>query len=214
VTAVFRSLSTALRLFVLLALLTGIVYPFVTLGLARLLFPHESRGSLLHWHGRVVGSALIGQEIRGRRYFWTRPSATTPVPYDADASNASNTAPTNPVLVAHIRRRVARLEAADPDAHGPIPIDLVTTSGSGLDPDISLAAAAYQIPRVARAGGLSPRLLEKLVRAYTRRPPVSFLGPPVVAVLPLDLALHRLYAQEKNEKDRTPSKRQTPGPAR
>ncbi len=193
----FRTLSTTLRLFVLLALLTGLVYPLVTLGLAQLLFPRQSRGSLLVRHGRVVGSALIGQEIRGRKYFWPRPSATTPVPYDADASNASNTAPTNPRLVADIRRRLARLETADPNAHGPVPIDLVTTSGSGLDPDISLAAAAYQIPRIARAGGLSPATLKKLVHTYTRRPPVSFLGPPVVAVLPLDLALHHLYGRRK-----------------
>jgi K+-transporting ATPase ATPase C chain len=194
---VFRTISTTLRLFVLLAILTGLVYPFVTLGVVQALFPRQSQGSLLVRRGRVVGSSLIGQEIRGRKYFWTRPSATSPVPYDADASNASNTAPTNPRLVADIRRRVARLEKADPNAHGPIPIDLVTSSGSGLDPDISLAAAAYQIPRIARAGGLSRAALEKLVRAYTVRPPIGFLGPPAVAVLPLDLALHHLYAERR-----------------
>ena len=193
----FRSLSTTLRLFLLLAVVSGLVYPLSVLGLAHLLFPAESRGSLLVRRGRVVGSALIGQEITRARYFWPRPSATTPVPYDADASNASNTAPTNPRLVTDIRRRLARLEHADPDAHGPVPIDLVTTSGSGLDPDISLAAAAYQIPRVARAGGLPVRTLERLVSAHTERPPLPFLGPPVVAVLPLDLALHRLYEKEQ-----------------
>jgi K+-transporting ATPase ATPase C chain len=202
---VFRTLSTTLRLFVLLAVLTGLVYPLLTLGVVRALFPHRSRGSLLVRHGRVVGSLLIGQEIRSPKYFWTRPSATVPVPYDADASNASNTAPTNPRLIADIRRRVARLEKADPNAHGPIPIDLVTSSGSGLDPDIGLAAAAYQIPRVARAGGLSPAILKALVHAYTIRPPIGFLGPPVVAVLPLDLALHHLYARARSSMAEEPS---------
>lgn len=189
----FRTLRTTLRLFAVLLVLTGIVYPFLTLGLARLLFPRRSEGSLLVRHGKVVGSALIGQEIRGPAYFRPRPSATSPVPYDADASGASNLAVTNPLLLAHVRRRLARLRRADPGAGRSVPIDLVVSSGSGLDPDISVAAALYQIPRVARAGGLPPARLEALVRRYTVRPPLAFLGPPVVAVLPLDLALRHLY---------------------
>lgn len=191
-----RQLRITIVLLLFFLLLTGIVYPFLTLGIARLVFPRRSAGSLLLRHGRVVGSALLGQELREPAYFWSRPSATVPVPYDAQASGASNLALTNPLFLAHVRRRLSRLRARDPAAPAAVPIDLVTSSGSGLDPDISLAAALWQIPRISAAGGLSPKRLEALVKRYTERPLLPFLGPPVVTVLPLDLALHHLYEEK------------------
>lgn len=191
-----RSLRAALIVFALLVLATGIVYPLVVTGLAQLLFPHQANGSLIREDGKVVGSRLIGQYFNEPQYFWGRPSATDPVPYDAENSGASNLGPTNPKLIQHVRERVARLRAADPaEGNRPVPVDLVTSSMSGLDPDISIAAARYQLARVAQAGHLPEQQVAALMEKYTRPALFGLIGEPRVNVLELNLALHRLYEE-------------------
>jgi len=177
---------------VVLAILAGFVYPAVMTAIGCGLFPRQSQGSLIVREGQVVGSELIGQPFRDPGYFWPRPSATEPVPYNASASAASNLAPTNPELVQAVRERVARLRAADPDNHLPIPVDLVTTSGSGLEPYLSPAAARYQVPRVARARGLPVAQVEQLVAENTWGRQWGFLGEPRTNIVTLNLALDRL----------------------
>ena len=174
---------------VIWTLLTGLVYPLVVTGLAQLLFPHQANGSLVVRDGKVIGSELIGQYFDQPKYFWSRPSATSPVPYNAAASSGSNLGPTNPALVEAVRGRVAALRAADPGNDNPIPVDLVTASGSGLDPHISLAAAAFQVRRVARARGLKEGAVERLVMQYTQGRQFALLGESRVNVLRLNLAL-------------------------
>ena len=192
-----RSLRAALIVFALLVVATGIVYPLLVTGLAQVLFPHQANGSLIRENGKVVGSRLIGQYFDQPQYFWGRPSATDPVPYDAENSGASNLGPTNPELVRHVQERVARLRAADPaDGDRPVPVDLVTSSMSGLDPDISIAAARYQLARVAQAGHLPQAQVAALIQRYTRPAVLGFIGEPRVNVLELNLALHRLYQQQ------------------
>ncbi|WP_246767139.1 potassium-transporting ATPase subunit KdpC, partial [Bordetella pertussis] len=149
-----RPLRAALVIFLALSVLVGLLYPLATTGVARLLWPFQAGGSLLEQDGRVVGSALIGQSFTDPRYFWGRPSATAPMPYNAAASGGSNLGPANPALAQAVRARIAALRAADPGNPAPIPVDLATASGSGLDPHISPAAAGYQAARVARARGL------------------------------------------------------------
>jgi len=191
-----RSLRAALVVFALLVVATGIVYPLVVTGLAQLLFPHQANGSLIREHGKVVGSRLIGQYFDKPQYFWGRPSATDPVPYDAENSGASNLGPTNPKLVEHVQERVARLRAADPaEGDRPVPVDLVTSSMSGLDPDISIAAARYQLARVAQAGHLPESQVADLIRRYTKPAVLGFIGEPRVNVLELNLALHHIYTE-------------------
>jgi potassium-transporting ATPase KdpC subunit len=185
-------LRPALVIFFALSILTGIAYPLVVTGLAQLLFHDRASGSLELRDGRVVGSRLIGQPFAAPGHFWARPSATGPVPYNAAASSGSNLGPTNPALLAAVRDRVAALRAADPSAKGPVPVDLVTASGSGLDPDISVAGALFQVPRVARARGLSETRVRELVAANTRGRTLGFLGEPRVNVLALNLALDGL----------------------
>lgn len=184
-------LRPALVIFVALSALTGLAYPYAVTGLARWAFPHQAAGSLVEREDRVVGSELIGQAFTSPRYFWGRPSATGQGPYNALASGGSNLGPRNPALAEAVRARVAALHAADPGNRAPIPADLVSASGSGLDPHISPAAAAYQVPRVARLRGLPASQLEQLVRAHTSRPVLGVLGEPVVNVLALNLALDR-----------------------
>jgi len=192
-----RSLRAALIVFALLVVATGIVYPLLVTGLAQVLFPHQANGSLIRENGKVVGSRLIGQYFDQPQYFWGRPSATDPVPYDAENSGASNLGPTNPELVRHVQERVARLRAADPaDGDRPVPVDLVTSSMSGLDPDISIAAARYQLARVAQAGHLPEAQVAALIQRYTRPAVLGFIGEPRVNVLELNLALERLYQQQ------------------
>ena len=185
-------LRPALVLVLLLTLLTGIVYPLVVTVIARSLFPREASGSLVVQGGRVVGSALIGQSFADPRHFWSRPSATTPQPYNATASNASNLGPLNPALIDAVRARLAALRAADPGNAAPPPIDLVTASGSGLDPHISVAAANFQAARVARARGLPLRRIQALIAAHTEGRLLGLLGEPRVNVLELNLALDAL----------------------
>jgi K+-transporting ATPase ATPase C chain len=187
-----NDLRAAVVLLGALALLTGIVYPLAVTGIAQVVFPSAANGSLLVVDGRVRGSSLIGQPFSAPGYFWNRPSATSPVPYNAAASAGSNLGPTNPALMAAVQERVTALRAADPGLTGPVPVDLVTASASGLDPDISPAAALVQVPRVARARGLREELLHQLVRTHIESRAFGFVGEPRVNVLALNLALDRL----------------------
>jgi K+-transporting ATPase ATPase C chain len=175
-----------------MTLLTGVLYPLAVTGLAQILFPEQANGSLVKKGGQVVGSALVGQPFDDPRYFWGRPSATSPFPYNAAASAGSNLGPSNPELAKAVRERIAVLRAADPDHREPIPVDLVTASGSGLDPHLSPAAALWQIPRVAKARGLDERAVRVLVLAHVRERDFGILGEPVVEVLELNMALETL----------------------
>jgi K+-transporting ATPase ATPase C chain len=182
-------LRQAIVLFLLLTVITGIVYPFAVTGIAQLAFPHQANGSLVVRDGKVVGSALIGQSFTDPEYFWGRPSATAPQPYNGSASGGSNLGPSNPALADAVRQRIVALRAADPGNNAPVPVDLVTASGSGLDPDISPAAAQYQVNRVARTRGMSPAEVRALVRRCTTGRQFGVLGEPRVNVLELNLAL-------------------------
>lgn len=178
----------------LLTLLTGLVYPLAVTGLAQLLFPNQANGSLIVRDGKVIGSRLIGQYFDRPEYFWSRPSATAPFPYNAAASAGSNLGPTNPALIEAVKARVAALRAADPGNDSPIPVDLVTASGSGLDPHISPAAALYQAKRVARARSLDEAVVRNLIADHTEERQLRLLGERRVNVLQLNLALDALRA--------------------
>ncbi len=173
-------------------LLTGIIYPLVITGIAQGIFPHQANGSLITQNGQVAGSQMIGQQFDDPRYFWGRLSATSPYPYNAAASSGSNLGPTNPYLIKEVTARIVALKAADPSNNAPIPVDLVTSSGSGLDPDISVDAALYQVARVAKARGLSETVVQELVNQYTQGRQLGFLGEPHLNVLALNLALDAL----------------------
>jgi K+-transporting ATPase ATPase C chain len=185
-------LRPALVLFAALFVVTGIAYPLVVTGIAQTIFPERANGSLKVVDGKERGSRLIGQPFSAPGYFWSRPSATSPAPYDASGSTGSNLGPTNPALVTAVHDRVATLRQADPTLTEPIPVDLVTTSGSGLDPDISVAAALVQVNRVAAARGVPAERLRQLVQALSQGRTLGFLGEPRVNVLLLNLALDRL----------------------
>lgn len=185
-------LRPALVLLVALHVLTGLIYPLVVTGIAQVAWPGKANGSVVIVGGQLRGSTLIGQPFTAPGYFWSRPSATSPVPYDASGSTGSNLGPTNPALAGAVRDRIAELRAADPSLTGPIPVDLVTTSGSGLDPEISVAAALVQVPRVARARGLADERVRQLVRTNIESRTFGVLGEPRVNVLALNLALDRL----------------------
>ena len=191
-TSAFSTLRPALVLFLLLTVLTGLLYPLLVTALAQLLFPHQAAGSILTRDGHAVGSRLIGQSFSDPRYFWSRPSATTPQPYNGTASTGSNLGPLNPALLDAVRARVAALHAADPGNRLPVPVDLVTASGSGLDPEISVAAASYQAARVARTRGLAPERVQALIAQHTEGRLLGVLGEPRVNVLELNLALDAL----------------------
>jgi K+-transporting ATPase ATPase C chain len=182
-------LRPALSMLLVLTLLTGVVYPLTVTGLAQLIFPQQAKGSLIVRDGKVIGSELIGQYVDDPKYFWGRPSATSPFPYNAAASSGSNLGPTNPALIEAVKIRVAALRAADPDNEAPVPVDLVTASGSGLDPHITPAAALYQAHRVARMRGLEERQVKDLVGQNTEGRQFGLLGEPRVNVLKLNLAL-------------------------
>jgi len=185
-------LRPALVLLAALHLLTGVVYPLVVTGVAQTVWHDKANGSLRVEGGKVLGSDLIGQPFGSPRYFWSRPSATSPAPYDASGSTGSNLGPTNPALLSAVHDRIAALRAADPSLNGPVPVDLVTTSASGLDPDISVAAALAQVPRVAAARGISPSKVRGLVLSRAKGRTLGFLGEPRVNVLGINLALDRL----------------------
>ena len=179
----------ALVLFVLLSALTGLIYPMAVTGVAKAAFPAQAAGSLIVIDGTTVGSKLIGQNFSAPKHFWGRPSATAPQPYNASASGGSNLGPLNPALADAVKARIEALRTADPGNTAAVPVDLVTTSASGLDPDISPAAALYQAARVARVRGLPPEQVKALVASHTQAPLWGWLGEPRVNVLALNLAL-------------------------
>jgi K+-transporting ATPase ATPase C chain len=182
----------AITLFIIMTVLTGIVYPFAVTGLAQLLFPAQAAGSLVTAGGQPVGSSIIGQSFSDPKYFWSRPSATAPQPYNALASSGSNQGPLNPALTDAIKTRIDALQAADPTNTLPVPVDLVTASASGLDPEISIAAANYQAARVARVRGLEPAEVQALINEHAKGRLLGLLGEPRINVLELNLALDTL----------------------
>jgi K+-transporting ATPase ATPase C chain len=179
----------AVILFALLSVLTGIIYPLLVTGIATIAFPHQARGSLIVRNGKPVGSQLIGQSFSDPKYFWSRPSATSPQPYNGAGSGGSNLGPLNPALTDAVKMRIQALQAADPGNKAPVPVDLVTASGSGLDPHISVAAAQYQMARVAHARSLDVRAVQALVAAHMEGRLWGVFGEPRVNVLELNLAL-------------------------
>jgi K+-transporting ATPase ATPase C chain len=184
-----KELRPALVAFALLTAVTGAVYPAVVTVIGRAAFPSQVEGSVLERGGKDVGSRLLGQPFASPQYFWSRPSATAPQPYNGAASSGSNQGPTNPALAMAVGARIASLRAADPGNARPVPVDLVTASASGLDPHISVAAAEYQIDRVARARNVTPATVAALVREHTEGPTLGVLGEARVNVLELNLAL-------------------------
>lgn len=190
-----KEMIVAIRVFVVLAVLTGLVYPLVITGVAQAMFPQQANGSLIRQDGRVVGSSLIGRHFDDRKYFWGRLSETSPDPYSGASSSGSNLGPTNPDLMMAIQGRVDALRAADPGNDQPIPTDLVTASGSGLDPHISVPAAEYQIPRIARLRGMKETDVRTLVAKNTHGPDFGVFGERVVNVQELNLDLDRAKAR-------------------
>ena len=188
-----KELKPAVLMLAVFTLLTGGLYPAVITGIAQAVMPSRANGSLLTHDGHAIGSRLIGQPFSSPKYFWSRPSATSPYPYNAASSSGSNLGPTNSALTDAVAARVKALRDADPDNKAPVPVDLVTASASGLDPDISPAAAAYPVNRVARARGLEPAKVAALVGGYTRGRQLGVLGEPTVNVLELNVALDGLH---------------------
>ncbi len=182
----------AVVLFLILTLVTGVVYPLVVTGVAQLVFAAQAAGSLIVKDGKPIGSRLIGQSFSDPKYFWGRPSATTPQSYNGLGSTGSNLGPLNPALTDAIKPRIEALRAADPGNTAPVPVDLVTASGSGLDPEISVAAANYQTARIARVRGLQPQAVQALIAAHTQGRLFGVIGEPRVNVLELNLALDSL----------------------
>jgi K+-transporting ATPase ATPase C chain len=187
----FASFLPSLRMLVALTVLTGVVYPLATWGIAQLAFPGAANGSLIEQNGKAMGSALIGQPFDDPKYFWSRPSATSPQPYNGASSSGSNQGPRNPALADAVKDRIKALRDADPGNGTAVPADLVTASGSGLDPEISMAAAEYQLARVAKARGMSVDSVRVLVSQYTKGRTLGLLGESRVNVVLLNLALDR-----------------------
>ena len=195
------SIRPAVVLFAVLTFVTGIAYPLVVTGIGKAGFSNAARGSLIEKDGKVIGSSLIGQTTSDPKHFWGRPSATSPQPNNASASSGSNLGPLNPALVDAVKGRVDALKAADKEAgivnDAPVPVDLVTTSASGLDPHISPEAATYQAARVAKATGIARERVDTLIAAHTEAPQLGFLGMPRVNVLELNVALDAEAVQSK-----------------
>jgi K+-transporting ATPase ATPase C chain len=188
-----RLIRPAVSLLVLMTLLVGIVYPLVIAGAAKTAFPQQAAGSLIYQDGKLIGSTLIGQSFSDPKYFWGRPSATTPQPYNGLASSGSNLGPLNPALIDAVKANAKALHDADPDNQQPVPVELVTASASGLDPEVSPAAAEYQAARVARTRHLELAQVEMLIRSHERERLWGFIGEPRINVLELNLALDRLH---------------------
>lgn len=188
----WKSLRTSLISILLFTVITGLIYPLLVTGIAQLIFPGKANGSLLTKNGKPVGSELIGQVFTSPKYFWSRPSATSPFEYNAGASSGSNYGPLNPVLLEAVGKRMKKLKDADSLNSKPVPVDLVTASGSGLDPHISVAAAFYQLPRVARSRHMSEDQVRSLVDKYTEGRQLGILGETRVNVLKLNLALDEM----------------------
>jgi potassium-transporting ATPase KdpC subunit len=191
----FSEIMPALRMLAVLSVLTGVVYPLVMTGIAQLAFPRAANGSLIVVDGKTLGSELIGQPFDDPKYFWSRPSATSPQPYNGAASGASNQGARNPALADAVKDRIKALRDADPDNAAPVPVDLVTASASGLDPHISVAAAHYQLGRVAKARGVPQGNVQRLIDANTEGRTLGILGEPRVNVLRLNLALDGIQAR-------------------
>ena len=187
-----KEFKPALILLIALSILTGMIYPALVTGVANVVFPKQASGSLLENEGRIVGSRLIGQNFADPGHFWGRPSATGPMPYNAAASSGSNQGPLNPALEAAVKGRIAALQASNPGQSAPIPVDLVTASASGLDPHISVAAALWQVPRIAGQRRLAESEIASLVTEHTEGRQWGVLGEPRVNVLTLNLALDKL----------------------
>jgi K+-transporting ATPase ATPase C chain len=187
-----KLIRNSLVMLLLMTVITGAAYPLVATGLAQVLFPAQANGSLVTKDGKAIGSSLIGQSFTEPKYFWGRPSATSPMANNGASSTGSNQGPTNPALTDAVKQRIDALRAADPGNTAPVPVDLVTASGSGLDPEISPAAAQYQLARVAKARGLEPTKLQPLVAQFTSGRQFGLLGEPRVNVLQLNLALDAL----------------------
>jgi potassium-transporting ATPase KdpC subunit len=183
------SIRPAISVFILLSLVTGLFYPLLVTSIAQLTMPNQANGSLIKRNDNVIGASLIGQNFTKPEHFWGRPSATGPMPYNASASSGANQGPTNPALVDAVKSRISALQAADPTNQKPIPVDLVTTSASGLDPHISVAAAYYQATRVAAARKLALKDIKAVIDANTESPMLGFMGEARVNVLKLNLAL-------------------------
>ena len=184
----------AVSLFVVLTVVTGVVYPLAVTGVAKAAFPSQAAGSLIVQDGKTVGSSLIGQNFSDPKYFWGRPSATSPMAYNGQGSGGSNQGPLNPALTDAVKGRVDALRAADPGNKAAVPVDLVTTSASGLDPEISVAAAEYQVPRIARLRHLSPEIVEGIVARHTQGRLFGLLGEQRVNVLDMNLELQHANA--------------------
>lgn len=188
----FRMIRNTLMSLLLFTVITGFIYPLVVTGIAQVIFPGKANGTIITKNGKAVGSDLLGQQFEDPKYFWGRLSATTPYPYNGGSSSGSNLGPNNPDLMKAVQTRIQALHDADPGNTAKIPVDLVTASGSGLDPHISPAAAAYQVQRVAKLRGMDEAKVSALVAANTEGRQFGFLGEPVVNVLKLNLALNEL----------------------
>ena len=184
-----KLIRSAIVMLLLMTVITGVAYPLVVTGVAQVLFPSQANGSLIDREGKPIGSTLIGQSFDDPKYFWGRPSATSPQPNNALSSSGSNLGPTNPALTDAVKQRIEALRAADPTNTAAVPVDLVTASGSGLDPEISPAAAAYQVARVAKVRGLSTSQVQAMVAMATTGRQFGMLGEARVNVLKLNLAL-------------------------
>jgi K+-transporting ATPase ATPase C chain len=184
-----QTLRPALSVFALLTLVTGVAYPMLVTGVAQAAFPHAANGSIVTVDGKAVGSSLIGQSFGASKYFWSRPSATSPMANNGAASGGSNFNANNPALLEAVKGRIEALRAADPGNTAPVPVDLVTASGSGLDPEISLAAAVYQAPRIARVRGIETAAVKALIGKQAEGRWLGIVGEPRVNVLALNLAL-------------------------
>lgn len=193
---IIKQFKTGIILIFIVTVITGLFYPFLITGLAQFFFPWQANGSFVKQHDEVIGSLLIGQSFTSNEYFWSRPSATTPFPYNPENSSGSNLSMTNPAYIAAVKQRIETIHKSDNANHQLIPIDLVTSSASGLDPEISPLAALYQVPRIAKARGISEKQVQAIIQSVTQYRTLNLLGESRVNVLLLNLALNQLSATQ------------------